>query len=73
MGATNGPWGTWRGMPHLRQTLQCLNALTIPQQINLPRAQDVWDADGNLKDDTLPPRVEKFVQAFLSVLEKQYV
>ena len=71
MGATDGAWGTWRGMPHLRQSLLILNAIVIPQQINLPKASEVWDTDGNLKDGTLPPRVEKFVQAFLSVVTKQ--
>jgi chromate reductase, NAD(P)H dehydrogenase (quinone) len=70
MGATNGPWGTWRGMPHLRQSLTSLNAIVIPQQINLANAGTVWDAEDHLKDDTLPLRVDKFVQSFLAVLEK---
>lgn len=70
MGVSNGPWGTQRGMPHLRQSLLALSALVIPQQINVPMGGEVWDEAGNLKDEKLPGRVEKFITAFLDVTRK---
>jgi chromate reductase len=70
MGATTGMWGTQRMMPHLRQSLQVLNAQIIPQQINVREAGKVWNASGNLLDDKLPARVETFIQEFLQVVER---
>jgi len=70
MGASNGPWGTQRMMPHLRQSLSLLGAIVIPQQINVASAGSVWDAEGKLLDDKLAPRVEKFAREFLHVTER---
>jgi chromate reductase len=70
MGATSGMWGTQRMMPHLRQSLQILSALVIPQQVNVREAGKVWDTQGNLLDDKLPARVERFMGEFLGVAER---
>jgi len=70
MGATTGLWGTQRMMPHLRQSLLILNALVIPQQINVREAERVWDRDGLLTDAKLALRVEKFVREFLSAIRR---
>jgi chromate reductase, NAD(P)H dehydrogenase (quinone) len=68
MGASNGPWGTQRMMPHLRASFQILNAHVIPQQINVREAPKVWDESGMLLDDKLPAHVEKFITEFLRVV-----
>ena len=68
MGATDGPWGTWRAMPQYRQTYAALGAIVLPQSFNLPYAPKVWDDAGKLVDDKLPGRVEKFVGQFLAFL-----
>lgn len=70
MGATTGMWGTQRMMPHLRQSLNLLGAHVIPQQVNVREAGKVWDAEGNLLDDKLPPIVDKFVQEFIRITGK---
>jgi NAD(P)H-dependent FMN reductase len=70
MGVTTGMWGTQRGMPHLRVVMSALGSLVIPQQINLPRAAEIWNDNGKLIDDKLPGRIENFVSAFLSTTEK---
>ena len=66
MGTTPGMWGTLRGMPQIRQVMSALSAHVIPQQINLPHAAKVLDEEGNLLDEKLAGRVEKFIDAFLS-------
>ena len=70
MGATDGPWGTQRMMPQLRQSLCILNAHVIPEQINVREAAKVWDASGALTDEKLPGRVHKFVREFLRTVQK---
>ena len=59
MGATPGPWGTLRGMPHLRQILSGLGVTVIGTQVGLARAHEAFDENGALKD----PRVAKSVDA----------
>ncbi len=69
MGASNGPIATWRMMPQLRATLSGLQALVIPQQVNVRDAPKVWNEQGELVDEKLPGIVEKFVKAFLQTVE----
>ena len=69
MGASNGPIGTWRMMPQLRATLSGLQALVIPQQVNVREAPKVWNELGELIDPKLPELVEKFVRAYVRTLE----
>jgi chromate reductase, NAD(P)H dehydrogenase (quinone) len=65
MGASNGPIGTWRMMPHLRASLSGLQALVIPQQVNVREAPKVWNEAGELVDEKVREQVEKFVKAFV--------
>jgi len=69
MGASSGPIGTWRMMPQLRASLSGLQAFVIPQQVNVRESAKVWNAEGELLDDKLPPLVEKFVAAFVQTVE----
>ena len=69
MGASNGPVATWRMMPQLRATLSCLQALVIPQQVNVREAAKVWNEQGELIDEKLPGLVEKFIKSFVQTLE----
>lgn len=70
MGATSGLWGAQRMMPHLRMSLQILNAHVIPQQVSVREAAKVWDKDGVLLDEKLPGIVAKFAREFLQTTEK---
>jgi chromate reductase len=70
MGASNGPVATWRMMPQLRASLSGLQALVIPQQVNVREAPKVWNEQGVLVDEKLPGIVEKFVKAFLQTAER---
>jgi NAD(P)H-dependent FMN reductase len=70
MGTTNGPFGTWRATPMYRQMYASLGAIVLPQSFNLPNAQNVWDESGQLVDEKLPDRVQKFVAQFLSMVRQ---
>lgn len=72
MGASDGPWGTWRATPMYRQMYSSMNAIILPQSFNLPNAQKVWDESGKLLDDKLPARVEKFVGQFLALVRQMH-
>ncbi len=65
MSASTGPIGGWRMMPELRATLSGLQALVIPQQVNVREALKVWNEQGEVVDERLPGIVEKFVLAFV--------
>jgi len=69
MGASNGPVATWRMMPQLRASLSGLQALVIPQQVNVREATKVWNEQGELIDEKLPGLVEKFIKSFVQTLE----
>ncbi|MBI5060219.1 NAD(P)H-dependent oxidoreductase [candidate division KSB1 bacterium] len=70
MGATDGPWGTLRAMPQYRQTFLSLGALLHPQFLSVPYANKVWQADGEMVDQTVAPRVEKHVRRFVDLTRR---
>jgi NAD(P)H-dependent FMN reductase len=72
MGASDGPWGTQRATQHYRQIYACLGAIVLPQSFNLQNANKVWNESGELLDDTLPGRVEKFVAQYLELLRRMH-
>jgi NAD(P)H-dependent FMN reductase len=51
MGATPGPWGTQRAMPHLRQILSGLGVLVLGDVVALAHADAAFDEAGQLKDE----------------------
>jgi chromate reductase len=59
MGASPGPFGAARALPHLRQILCALGVTVLPAQVAIPRAHEAFDADGAIRD----PLVLKSVQA----------
>lgn len=67
LGATSdGRFGGYRGLYHLRQTLELgLSALVIPEQLAIAQAGSAFDERGALKDETnqklLKAQLEKLV------------
>jgi chromate reductase len=53
LGATsNGRFGGYRGLYHLRQVLELgLGALVLPEQVAISQAESAFDESGALKDD----------------------
>ena len=67
MGAAAGPLGTARVQYHLRQNLQALNAAVLTRpEIFVGTAQDKFDADGQLCDET----TQKFLATYMRVFAK---
>lgn len=59
MGATPGPWGTLRGISHLRQILGGLGVTVLGPQVGVARAHEAFDENGAIKD----PRIMKSVES----------
>ena len=65
MGASLSLIGTARAQAQLRQALQACGALTMPSpEVHVIRAQDKFDAEGNLTDQPTRDAVAKLMAAF---------
>ncbi len=70
-GASNGPYGTLRSQPHLRQIMTALNVLLLPQpQIMIRNAAEVFDAKGNLIDSKLLEQLKTLILKTLELAAK---
>jgi NAD(P)H-dependent FMN reductase len=65
MGATPGPYGTLRGMPHLRQVLAALGVTVIGTQVGIPRAHEAFDENGAIKDARVAKSVESLAASLV--------
>ncbi len=64
MGASPGPYGTVRQLPHLRQILSGLGVTVLPAQVAVSGASTAFDASGALVD----PKVARSVQSLAAAL-----
>jgi len=70
-GASPGYYGAMRSLLHLRQILEVgMGATVIPQQIALPRAMDVFEDDGSLKDKAQQNLFKSVVEALAVATRK---
>lgn len=70
MSASPGGFGGLRGLDHLRRVVETLGALVLPQVVGLPHADQAFDADGWLKDETTAGRVRALVDELLRTAGK---
>jgi NAD(P)H-dependent FMN reductase len=70
MGATPGPYGTLRGMPHLRQVLAALGVTVLGTQVGVPRAHELFDASGAIKDARVAKSVESLAASLVEFTRK---
>jgi chromate reductase, NAD(P)H dehydrogenase (quinone) len=70
LGATPGPWGTLRGMPHLRQILSGLGVLVLANVVALARADQAFDEDGKLKDARTAKAVQDLAKALVETADR---
>jgi NAD(P)H-dependent FMN reductase len=70
MTATPGPYGGVRGLPHLRQILSALGVLVLPQQMQLARADQAFDAAGQLSDPKMRQALERVVKSLVETAGK---
>ena len=71
MGASNGGFGTVRGQAALRVVLSAVESYAmIKPELFVSRAQDLCDADGNLKDEPTREKVRAHVEALIAWTRK---
>jgi NAD(P)H-dependent FMN reductase len=70
MGATPGPYGTLRGMPHLRQILSALTVTVLGPQVGIPRAHEVFDENGAIKDARVAKSVQTLAASLVEITRK---
>lgn len=71
MGASDGRYGTIRMQPHLRQVLHTLGTMVIPTGALIARAQDEFDAQGNLKNENRQREVAQTVAELLAEIRRR--
>ncbi len=65
-GASTGQFGTVRAQLHLRLILTHLGAnLMNSPELYISRAQDIFDQNGDITDDKVYVRMEKFIETFI--------
>ncbi|HEV8700728.1 MAG TPA: NAD(P)H-dependent oxidoreductase [Candidatus Polarisedimenticolia bacterium] len=67
MGASPGQFGAVRGVLAVRQVLNALHAIVLPQTIQIPHADQAFDEAGRLKDPKSAALVEKACAELLRV------
>ena len=64
MAASPGALGGMRMLPHLRQILNALGVLVLPNQLSVPKANEAFSQDGSIKS---PERLEALVTELVRV------
>ena len=72
MSASPGALGGLRGLVHVRAILGNIKVLVLPDQIAIPRAGEVFNPDGTLKDPKLQASVEALGAQLARVIAKLY-
>ncbi len=65
LGSSPGALGGLRALFHLRDLLGYLGMIVIPQQLTVPRANQAFDADGGLIDETQRARLDAVASALV--------
>ena len=70
MSASPGALGGLRGLFALRQVLANINVLVLPEQLALSKANEAFDAAGNLRDEKQRERVRDISSRLVDVAAK---
>ncbi|RAQ39529.1 NADPH-dependent FMN reductase [Arthrospira sp. O9.13F] len=70
MATSPGGLGGLRGLFHVRSILESIGVLVIPEQKTLPNGYQIFDTDGNLKDEQQQQDVLKLGESLTSLLKK---
>lgn len=68
--ASPGALGGLRGLVHVRSILENINVLVIPDQIAIVKANEAFDEQGRLKDETQRKKVEAIGAKLATVTAK---
>jgi chromate reductase, NAD(P)H dehydrogenase (quinone) len=70
MGATPGPWGTLRGISHLRQILGGLGVTVLGPQVGVAHADEAFDENGAIKDARVAKSVASLGASLVEITRK---
>jgi chromate reductase len=70
LAASPGAYGGMRGLAHVRQVLQALGVLVLPEQVAVGRAHELFDTSGALTDVRLMASTTGLAQRLVSVCAK---
>lgn len=70
MGATPGPWGTIRGLTHLRQILSGLGVLVLGAQVPVARAGAAFDDSGALVEASAVRALDEAARALVEAARR---
>jgi NAD(P)H-dependent FMN reductase len=73
MTASNGSFGGVRAQLAWLPTFKTLGLIVYPPQLPIPKAQDVFDENGNIVDQKMKERLEKFAQGFVEFTQKHAI
>ncbi len=62
LAASPGGLGGLRALPGLRQLLSGIGVLVVPSQLAVGGAMNVFDEDGQLKDESWQPKIDSVVE-----------
>ena len=73
LSASPGALGGLRGLVHLRAILGNIGVIVLPDQVAVPKAHEVFDAAGGLKDERSAGQVTRVAQGLVDFLRKHLV
>jgi len=65
VGVSSGPWGGVRAIESILPVLRTLGLVISRRDLNFPNVQDLFDQQGNLKDEKYIQRIEKALEELL--------
>lgn len=70
LGASPGGFGGMRGLVHLRAILGNIGVIVLPDQVVVPKAHEVFDGAGGIKDERIAGQVTRVVKGLVDFLKK---
>jgi chromate reductase len=70
LGASPGPYGAARGLPHLRQILAGLEVTVLGPEVALQRAHEAFDESGALREERVARAVKNLAAALVEATNK---
>ncbi|MBB5032464.1 NADPH-dependent FMN reductase [Prosthecobacter vanneervenii] len=70
LGASPGGFGGMRGLVHLRAILGNIGVIVLPDQVVVPKAHEVFDGAGGMKDERAAGQVTRVVKGLVDFQKK---
>lgn len=70
LSASPGGFGGMRGLVHLRSVLGNIGVIVLPDQVAVPKAHEVFDSAGGIKDERTAGQVTRVVKGLVDFQSK---